>query len=131
MATTASGIAIGGISVTYLAKLLFSRMIDSYDRRHDEQAKKLESLGEKFVETLSDIRMKLAILEVAVLESKTMRTSLKEIEDRYSTLEKSVSKAHDRIEIIREKVIGLNDQMATLKVPAPKSKHKSEFSIGD
>jgi chromosome segregation ATPase len=114
-ATTITGIAAGGVSVTYLAKVLFSRMIDNYDKKQDEQSRKLENLTDKFAETLTDIRMKLALLEVAVLESKNMRVSFKELEDRYSNLEKSISKAHDRIELIREKVAEICEQIAAVK----------------
>lgn len=78
------GAAGGGLGVLWLARILFKRMIDQYDKRHDEQAKKLERVAEKFETSfgelrerlgsaLSDLKTKVAVVETMIGDTRALR----------------------------------------------------------
>lgn len=69
-ATAAVGALAGGGGVAWLAKVLFSRMINQYDKRLDDQDERAEKLTEK----LADAKESIAVLRAMFDDTKTMRT---------------------------------------------------------
>ncbi len=98
IAPAAVGAGVGGAGVVWLAKFLLGRMIKQYDKRHDEQAAKLERLADRFNDTLIDLKTKLAVLENRAAGVDAMRTDIKEIEKRVAVVEPAINRAHERLD---------------------------------
>lgn len=110
-APAAIGAVAGGGGVLWIAKLLLGRMIEQYDKRHDDHQNKLERLAAQ----LADSEKTVAVLLAMFNDAKTLRVEMQalvsklqgELETKHiSTVEQvadlraDVFVAHERIRLL-------------------------------
>lgn len=109
IATHAVAAVGAGGGVLWLARVLFKRMIDQYDKRHEEHAQALASV----VKDLHAALTRLAVLEAVLADARAIRSELAaqraELETRHAAtveevrdLRADVWVAHERVRLLAD-----------------------------
>jgi len=109
--TALGSTAVGGALTGYLAKLFFERLV----KKQDDHEKKFEYLIDRFSQAISELRTKLAVLEVTVADAKNMRSDIKNTEQELAVVIKTADKAHKRIDEIKDGVARLHSDIERLE----------------
>lgn len=111
VAPAAIGAAAGGGGVLWLAKMLLTRLLTQFDKKHDDHEDKLEKLSEKLAES----QLQVAVLNAMFAEAKQLRVEVSEkmnrmqgeIEAKYLALTSEVKElrvdtfvAHERVRLL-------------------------------
>lgn len=98
---TAGGAALGGGAlVLWWAKLLMQRLVKQYDEAHEKHEQRFDRLADKVSTALTDIRTKMAAIEVRAAEVVSIREDVKKlpvIEADIRKLRQDMNIAHERI----------------------------------
>lgn len=106
--SAAGGAATGGAVALWFSKLMLQRLINQYDARHEAHDRRLETVTQRVFDALTDIKTKLAALEVRAAEISLMRADTKEALTKVAVLGNSLEKvqsdlneAHRRIRSLK------------------------------
>jgi chromosome segregation ATPase len=105
----AGSTAVGtGAVVLWFSKVMLQRLISQYDARHEAHEKRLEIVTGRVFDAISDVKSKLAAIEVRAAEISGMRADVQQslarlavLDSQRQKMQDDLNEAHKRIRNLR------------------------------
>lgn len=115
VALPAAGVSGGGVFVFWFAKMMMSRLISQYDKKHENHENKLAALSDKLSNQLQDLQIKLAKLEPAVTMAMSLRADVKASEAQIAVIKDRAEKARTDLNTAYSHIRSINEKLEELK----------------